>query len=187
LPLVVVSHSCVVTWFHTVKGLPVPPDWGWQAICNRAGFAAADVVVAPSQSHADMLVACYGAIENLVVIPNAVTGSSPSPSGSRKQNNVLAVGRWWDEGKNGRVIDEAALTCSWPVLMAGPTHGPNGQHFRPTNAEALGELPNIDIRALMASAGILVSPSIYEPFGLAALEAAQSRTPLVLADIPTYR
>jgi glycosyltransferase involved in cell wall biosynthesis len=40
---------------------------------------------------------------------------------------------------------------------------------------------------MMAKAGIFVSPSIYEPFGLAALEAATSGTPLVLADIPTYR
>jgi glycosyltransferase involved in cell wall biosynthesis len=32
-----------------------------------------------------------------------------------------------------------------------------------------------------------VSTSIYEPFGLAALEAALSGTPLVLADIATYR
>ena len=32
-----------------------------------------------------------------------------------------------------------------------------------------------------------MSPSIYEPFGLAALEAASAGAPLVLADIPTYR
>jgi glycosyltransferase involved in cell wall biosynthesis len=39
----------------------------------------------------------------------------------------------------------------------------------------------------MAGSGIFVSPSLYEPFGLAALEAAAAGTPLVLADIPTYR
>ncbi|RUZ05780.1 glycosyltransferase, partial [Mesorhizobium sp. M7A.F.Ca.CA.002.15.1.1] len=43
------------------------------------------------------------------------------------------------------------------------------------------------VRSLMARAGIFVSPSIYEPFGLAALEAAMSATPLVLSDIATYR
>jgi glycosyltransferase involved in cell wall biosynthesis len=41
--------------------------------------------------------------------------------------------------------------------------------------------------ALMRDAAIFVSPSVYEPFGLAALEAARSAGALVLADIPTYR
>ncbi|TIN16886.1 MAG: glycosyltransferase family 4 protein, partial [Mesorhizobium sp.] len=40
---------------------------------------------------------------------------------------------------------------------------------------------------LMARAGIFMSPSLYEPFGLAVLEAAMSATPLVLSDIATYR
>jgi glycosyltransferase involved in cell wall biosynthesis len=51
----------------------------------------------------------------------------------------------------------------------------------------MGEIPNGKVRAMMASAGIFVSPSLYEPFGLAALEAARSATPLVLSDIATYR
>jgi glycosyltransferase involved in cell wall biosynthesis len=55
------------------------------------------------------------------------------------------------------------------------------------NAQALGELPHWQVRQLMAQAGIVVSPSLYEPFGLAALEAAAAAAALVLADIPTYR
>jgi glycosyltransferase involved in cell wall biosynthesis len=39
----------------------------------------------------------------------------------------------------------------------------------------------------MRRAGIFVSPSRYEPFGLAALEAAEAGAAPVLADIPTYR
>lgn len=39
----------------------------------------------------------------------------------------------------------------------------------------------------MRSAAIFVSPSLYEPFGLAALEAARSGAALLLADIPSYR
>src|SRR3546814_15067984 len=36
-------------------------------------------------------------------------------------------------------------------------------------------------------AGIFVSPSLYEPFGLAVLEAAMSGCALLLSDIPTFR
>lgn len=39
----------------------------------------------------------------------------------------------------------------------------------------------------MARSAIVASPSRYEPFGLAPLEAAQAGAALVLADIPTYR
>jgi glycosyltransferase involved in cell wall biosynthesis len=39
----------------------------------------------------------------------------------------------------------------------------------------------------MARAGIVASPSLYEPFGLAALEGALAGAALVLSDIPTYR
>ncbi len=40
---------------------------------------------------------------------------------------------------------------------------------------------------LMSRAAIVVSPSVYEPFGLVALEAARAGAALVLADIETYR
>jgi hypothetical protein len=48
---------------------------------------------------------------------------------AREQPFVLSAGRWWDEGKNGAVLDAAAAHTGWPVVMAGPLDGPNGQHF----------------------------------------------------------
>jgi glycosyltransferase involved in cell wall biosynthesis len=183
-PVVVVSHSCVVTWFSGVRGEAVPPAWAWHQKLNRAGLENADAVVAPSRSHADMLLACYGAIRGLSVVPNAV---ATCPFGDSKQDYVFAVARWWDEGKNGRVLDCAARKMRLPVRMAGPTTGPNGQTIEISHAEKLGELPNQAVRRLMGRAVIFVSPSLYEPFGLAALEAAQAEAVLVLSDIPTYR
>ena len=38
-----------------------------------------------------------------------------------------------------------------------------------------------------ASAAVFVSPALYEPFGLAVLEAAHAGCALVLSDIPTFR
>jgi hypothetical protein len=118
------------------------------------------------------------------VVPNA---SQPPKIICHKENFVFAAGRWWDEGKNGSVLDAAAPEIAWPVLMAGPVRGPNGQFAPIQYAGALGELPYREVCTLMARAGIFVSPSIYEPFGLAALEAAHAGAALVLADIPTYR
>lgn len=183
-PLLVVSHSCVPTWFHAVKGEPVPADWAWHRERNRKGFDRADLVVAPSASHAATLSACYGDLPRLSVVYNAVPEAS---SVEHRDDIAFAAARWWDEGKNGAALDEAAAATQWPVVAAGPTNGPNGQSLAFGNAMALGPLPNDEVRGLMAKCLLFVSPSVYEPFGLAALEAASAGTPLVLADIPTYR
>ena len=46
----------------------------------------------------------------------------------------------------------------------------------------LGWVPPEELAALAAAADVAVVPSIYEPFGLVALEAAASGTPLVVGD-----
>jgi glycosyltransferase involved in cell wall biosynthesis len=186
LPVVAVSHSCVVTWFHAVRGEAVPDGWAWQRRANRAGFDRADAIMAPSRSHAAMLCACYGPLQRLTVVPNAVANRPREPA-SRRQDFVFAVGRWWDEGKNARTLAETAGAMAWPLVVAGPTVGPGGEAVALGGARQMGEVSNEKVRAMMASAGIFVSPSLYEPFGLAALEAACSATPLVLSDIATYR
>ena len=184
VPVLVVSHSCVVTWFAGVRHSAVPPNWQWQFRRNRAGFDAADAVLAPSHAHADMLRASYGHIDGLGVVYN---GTNANLAPSRKEAVVFAAGRWWDDGKNGALLDAAASRSSWPVAMAGPNRGPNGQQLDLRNARALGELPHAEVAQWMARAAIVASPSRYEPFGLAPLEAARAGAALVLSDIPTYR
>jgi glycosyltransferase involved in cell wall biosynthesis len=184
LPVVTVSHSCVVTWFEGVRGHSVPKDWRWQHRLNREGFDRADAVLAPSRSHADMLLKAYGPIDNLTVVLN---GSRFAGQETTKEDYVFAAGRWWDDGKNGAVLDRAAPLCALPLVLAGPNEGPNGQRLAIEHARHLGELPHHETMALMEKASIVVSPSLYEPFGLAALEAARAGAALVLGDIPTYR
>jgi glycosyltransferase involved in cell wall biosynthesis len=183
-PVVAVSHSCVVTWFQAVRGAPVPDGWAWQQSANRAGFDRADAVMVPSRSHADMLCACYGLLPRLTVVSNAV---ADQPFAAIRKEFVFAAGRWWDEGKNGEALGSAAAAMAWPLVVAGPTTGPAGQFVSMDGVRQIGEASNAKVRSLMTGAGIFVSPSLYEPFGLAALEAARSGTPLVLSDIPTYR
>lgn len=183
-PVVVASHSCVVTWFHAVKGGPVEQAWAWHKERNRQGFDRADAVVAPSRSHADMLEDCYGPIARLSVVANSV-GEAPEPG--ERQPIAFAAGRWWDQGKNAAVLDRAASVAGWPILTAGPLEGPACQRVDFRHAVPLGPLPHHQVRVLMGRSGLFVSPSLYEPFGLAVLEAAASGTPLLLADVATYR
>jgi glycosyltransferase involved in cell wall biosynthesis len=184
LPIVVVSHSCVVTWFAAVRGTPVSPDWAWQHDVNREGFDRADAVLSPSESHANALQVAYGPIPRLRVVYNTSrVGADSHP----KKTFVFAAGRWWDEGKNGAVLDKAAAVMSQPVITAGSCLGPNGQRLQFSNADDRGPLSHSKVVAMMQCAQIVVSPSIYEPFGLTALEAARCGAALVLSDIPTYR
>jgi glycosyltransferase involved in cell wall biosynthesis len=183
-PVVVASHSCVPTWWHAVQGADLPTALAWQTQRNQAGFERADAVVVPSNSHAAALQAVYGQLPRLHVIYNATT---VEPADEPKDPVVLSVGRWWDAGKNGAALDEAAETMQWPVILAGPLDGPSGQHATFRNAQMPGALPHQDVLALMRRSAIFAAPSRYEPFGLAVVEAAISGAALVLADIPTFR
>src|SRR3546814_19385712 len=55
LPRIVVSHSCVHTWWRSVHGNAAPREWAWQWQANRDGFDAAGVTLAPTASHARAL------------------------------------------------------------------------------------------------------------------------------------
>jgi glycosyltransferase involved in cell wall biosynthesis len=184
LPVVAVSHSCVVTWFAGVRGTAVPEAWAWQRDINLHGLQHADAVLVPSRSHGEMVERVYGVVPGLFVVPNASRVPATLPD---KRDMVFAAGRWWDEGKNGAVLDTAAPSMRWPLVMVGPDRGPGGQTVTLNHADHRGSLSHADTMALMAEAAIVVSPSLYEPFGLAALEAALSGAALVLSDIPTYR
>jgi len=182
--VIAVSHSCVVTWFRAVRGCDVPHDWRWHLEANADGLARADHAVAPSRAHADLTVACYPGCRAPAVVPNAIGAGE---AGTRRQPFVYAAARWWDEGKDAATLDAVAAKVDWPVLAFGPTEreGVAPVHFAHTRPR--GDRPHAEVRRAAGLAGIFVSPSRYEPFGLAALEAAAGGAALVLSDIPTYR
>ena len=191
LPVVVASHSCVVTWFAAVRGSGLPEGWDWQFDLNARGLQRADVVLAPSRSHAQLMHSVYGRLGDLAVVANSTASRALS---SEREPFVFAAGRWWDEGKNGAVLDAAAQHLNWPVRMAGATVGPNEAALDLRHAEALGPLSAPATIDLLSRASIVASPSAYEPFGLVALEAAASgrgvgawRTFLPIASFGTVR
>lgn len=184
-PCVAVAHSCVPTWWRAVRGGALPADWRAHAQVNKSGLQTASFVIAPSHSHAQDIVAVYGPQTNVRVVYNA----SPETAAARRRREplVFAAGRWWDEGKNARALDAAAKMIPWPVVMAGSLQDPAGPRQTIAHARAVGPLDTATNAEWMRRASIFAAPSIYEPFGLAVLEAARASTPLVLADIPTFR
>ena len=182
--VVAVAHSCHPTWWRAAGQGPMPHAWRQSFERNRAGLSRADRIIAPSRAHADALRAVYGPLDRLTVIHNA---AGPPEPPATKQPTILAAGRWWDTAKNARTLDQAARDLTWPVAFAGPLTAPEGAKFTPVHARSIGNLTSAELRRQLAMAAIFVSPSLYEPFGLAVLEAAAHRCALVLADIPTFR
>jgi glycogen(starch) synthase len=95
---------------------------------------------------------------------------------------VLAAGRLWDEAKGLETVDRAAAGLPWEVCVAGDTG-----RVSPRNVRATGRLEAGELAGLRRRAAIFAAPARYEPFGLAALEAARSGCALVLGDIPSLR
>ncbi len=184
LPIVTVAHSCLPTWWSAVRKTRLAKEWRWHLQINRDGFDASNAVVAPSASHAGAVAHCYGRIDGLEVVHNAIAASL---NHEPREPMIFAAGRWWDEGKNGKVLVAAAPLVEWPVVMAGAVAGPDGQWLEPGGARMSGPIAHDQVLDQMRRAQIVVSPSIYEPFGLAALEGASCGAALLLSDIPTYR
>jgi glycosyltransferase involved in cell wall biosynthesis len=182
--VVAASHSCLATWWRAMRDGPPPDDWAWRIARDRRGLEAADLALAPSAAHAAALRAAHDLSTPVQVVRNAC---GPAPAGGRRDRGVFAAARWWDEGKNGAVLDAAAGLLDAPVIMAGPLEGPDGRTFQARHAVTPGVLPSDEVRRRAGAAAVFVSPSRYEPFGLATLEAAAAGTTLVLADIPAYR
>ncbi len=189
-PLVVACHSCVRTWWAAVKGqTPVPDDLIWRSQMTARGYAAADALIAPSAAFAEATRLTY----DLETAPQVVlNGRGPSASissiGTAPSGPIaFTAGRLWDEGKGLGLLDLAAETMTVPVFAAGALTGPNGARLAPSRLKALGQLSEVEMAGWLAARPIFVSTALYEPFGLAVLEAAAAGCPLVLSDISTFR
>jgi glycosyltransferase involved in cell wall biosynthesis len=166
-----------------VKGTPLPDEFRWRTDLVGRGYRAAQARVAPSRAFAEATQRIYE-LEQLPEIvhngraPNAEANVSVSPVDA-----IFTAGRLWDEAKNIKTLDRVAALTSVPIRAAGATHGPNGTEVTLDHIEALGPLPEPEMRKRFAERPIYVSAALFEPFGLAVLEAAQAGCALVLSDI----
>ena len=185
VPVIATAHSCMATWWSAVRGGARPDGFAWHEAATQEGLDRATCVIAPSQAFADDLRRVYTLGRPPTVVHNGLPASPASAA--ERADTILAAGRLWDAGKNIAVLDEAAALLHAPIQAAGPLASPDGGVFQPRRIATLGNLPARRLREAMARAALFAAPSLYEPFGLCVLEAAQTGAPLVLADIPTFR
>lgn len=180
-PVVVVAHSCVLSWWRAVHRCEAPPEWDtYQSFVSR-GLDAADLVIAPTLAFLRTLRSTYRFDTSSCAIWNG-RGRAHRIS-IDKQKVVMTAGRLWDAAKNVGALAEAAAALQHPIWVAGAA-----AEREPADRLAhLGRLSDQEMRQRLAEALVFALPARYEPFGLTALEAAQARCALVLGDIDTQR
>lgn len=184
-PVLVVAHSCVLSWWKAVKGESAPSKYDIYQQRVSEGLRAADMVVAPTWSMLAGLEEHYGFSGRKKVIFNG-SQKHALPQGT-KDSVIMAAGRLWDEAKNFLMLDRVAPRLKWPVFIAGDPSHPNGSCLHFENINRLGHLPFEVLVGHLKQASLFVHPARYEPFGLSVLEAALSGCALVLGDIPSLR
>ena len=185
-PVVVVAHSCVYSWWRAVYNTAPGVEWYEYKSRVMAGLAASSIVVAPSVAMAKSIQIEYTVpadktkiIHNFSRVPESV--------GGQKDAFFLAAGRMWDPAKNLRLLDEIAPTLDWPVQVAGSETGPEQSVTAVKAIQVLGILSRNELTKRLHAASVFVHPALYEPFGLAVLEAARSKCCLALSNIPSLR
>lgn len=187
LPTVVVVHSDVCSWFGEVTGSAPDSTWDGYRAWVRQGLRRATLVGAPTRYQAELTTRHYGR-----VVDRVIHNARPDPGDALrpKERGLLMVGRAWDPAKGTKVLDEALELlgdAAPPAVLLGSLDGPAGERYRPLRLKAPGHLPADELRDQMARAAIYVGASLYEPFGLAPLEAAMQECALVLSDIGSFR
>jgi len=196
VPRLVVAHGDLVSWWIAVHGhAPRETPWlRWYREAVIRGLSDATAVVAPSQWMRETLRACYTRPRHDAVIHNGRNPIYFNPYLS-KDDCVLSVGRLWDAGKQVSLLTQNTHPLSVCIVGADtPTYAPR----TPIRADVKlatdqvcvalkGPQPEAQLRTLYSRAAIYAATSRYEPFGMAALEAALSRCAILANDIPSFR
>jgi glycogen(starch) synthase len=197
VPRVVVAHGDLLTWWKAVHGRePKEDQWlRWYREVVTRGLARASVVVAPSIWMRDTVRECYARAGHDTVIYNGRNPIFFNPYVG-KDDSVLAVGRLLDAGKQVSLLTQHSHPL--PICIVGadmPVHGPIRIPIRTDvklsvdemNVALKGPQTEAQLRSLYSRASIYAATSRYEPFDMAALEAAFSRCAIVANDIPANR
>ncbi len=185
MPRIVIAHSDVLSWAEAVDKAPLANDV-WLATYKRLmqrGLNSADAVAAPTQCMLRDLQRGFTVTCQTAVVPNGRSLPSPEEAPPHRILQAFTAGRLWDEAKNVRLLRE--VNAPMPLLLAGDVG--NGLQKDWANVQCLGHLSEGDLLHRFRSSAIYICTSLYEPFGLAPLEAALCGCAVLANDIPSLR
>jgi len=180
VPRIITAHSDVLSWAESCRdGRLEDSAWLRQylALVN-SGLSRAECVVAPTRWMLHALARNFLLPESTAVVPNGRTLAAVSSTPRKLQ--AVTAGRLWDEAKNASMLREARSPV--PLLIAGEFDA-----SAPDHVIYLGPLSQKDLLTLLRESSIYICTSRYEPFGLAALEAALCGCAVIANDISSLR
>lgn len=183
----VVTIHDTVAWRYPDESAPVP------TAAVEAQRAAA--VICVSRFGADEVAHMLG-VREPIVVANGVDARfyDAAPLTPDERVRVGLPERYiLHAGGASRRKNLEALAAAWPrvydehpemrLVLAGPEHPRRTQLFSGlAGAMLTGRLPSEIMPGLVAGAATVVVPSLYEGFGLPALEAMAAKVPVVAAD-----
>jgi len=192
------QHALPLGWSGksvvTLHDLHFERDPGAMGLLDRLTFKAvvphaarrADRVLAVSERTKQDAVELYGiAPEKIAVTPHGVDPAF-APGGA-PQGYALFVGAV-QARKQPLVALEQARAAGLPLVVAGPEKEPAlARRLRDEGADVRGWVDKPELAELYRGATVLLLPSRYEGFGIPALEAMASGTPVVVSDDPALR
>jgi glycosyltransferase involved in cell wall biosynthesis len=192
-PYVTTVHDLSPVIFPATKPRSAQISFG---ITFRKAVTRADQVIAVSEATADDLCRVWGIPEErITVVPLGVSENfrRGDPLEARRrlearfglQGDFALVVGTVEERKGLEVaIEIAEASTDWKIVFVGRRgfgHGPIVSRGENAGARFLGEVSDDELVDLYRSAEMLLLPSIYEGFGLPALEAMASGCPVVIA------
>lgn len=201
-----VSQAWEVPWVHTIHATEAGRHQGWlpgplsRAIHSIEGWSVhnADRVLVCSQ-HMKWEVDRLFGLADCVVIPNGVDATAGLVDATVRDEIrarypgplLVHTGRLeWEKGTHTIVealprIKKFAPNAECVIAGRGSQSDALIELARrkrvASRVHVEGWLPEVNLRALVAAADVAVVPSIYEPFGIVALEAASVGTPVIAA------
>jgi alpha-maltose-1-phosphate synthase len=176
--------------------------------CERTGLAGAAAVVAVSQGMREDVLACYPEIDpaRVHVIHNGIDADAYRPERSDAtlrrygvdpgRPYALFVGRMTRQKGLSQLLRAALLVDPrhQVVVCAGAPDTPEVAAEVEAEAERVraergglvwieAMVPRVELVHLLSGAGVLVCPSVYEPFGLVNLEAMACATAVVASRV----
>ncbi|UCG95357.1 MAG: glycosyltransferase family 4 protein [archaeon] len=186
-PLVFTVHS---TEYDRSIGNPCP----WVMDIERYGINEADGIIAVSKRIKEQIIEKYGADPGKIrVVYNAIDSSSFDCGLKFKptEDLILSLGRLTLHKGIDHLLRAAKIVIehhpSAKFVIAG-----KGDKFKDLvemsidlgiekNVFFLGYVPQEDITKLYARADVFLMPSVFEPFGITALEAMAAGTPTIIS------
>jgi glycosyltransferase involved in cell wall biosynthesis len=182
LPRVITAHSDVLSWAKACRNESLPDtQWLRNYIAQvQAGLASADAVVAPTRWMMSALEESFTLPECRAIVPNG--RAVPATFDAPRILCAVTAGRLWDEAKGISILQHVKSPI--PILIAGESQFDSARQTQLIgDSRAVGFLSEPQMLDLCRHSILYLCLSCYEPFGLAAVEAARSGCAVIARNI----